>query len=174
MFYSLFLTQKHSSLLVKKSNCVGFTSVSWDEFLTSKVNCHKQEDILISWCHVRTIKSIHKNLRTKLPELLASYYWCVWSGVVLIEHNFSFIDQSWPFLSDCCVQTVQLLKAKLQIKSMTVGKQLIVDDFLPILPNILYKITWLAFLTLSKKNCNIKHFRFAVVQLWRVLKHYWA
>lgn len=35
---------------------------------------------------------MHKNLLSRLPELLASHYYCVWPGVVLTEHNSSPID----------------------------------------------------------------------------------
>ncbi|GFU25828.1 hypothetical protein TNCV_5103811 [Trichonephila clavipes] len=38
-----------------------------------------------------------KLLNQTLPEFLASHYRRVWPGVVLMEHNTSFVGQFWPF-----------------------------------------------------------------------------
>lgn len=78
---------------------------------------------------------MHKNLPIKFSELLASHYQCVWSSVVLIEHNSSPIGQIWPFLGDCFLQTIQLLTVQFRVKRFAVEEQLIVGDSLPILPN---------------------------------------
>jgi len=52
-----------------------------------------------------------------------------------MEHNSSPIDQRWPLLGDCFLQTVQLLTVQVRIKSLAIGEQLIVNDSLPIPPN---------------------------------------
>jgi len=95
-----------------------FTSFSWGEFFTSKIIRHRQEQVVITWSQVRTIKWMHKNLPTKLPEFLASHYRCVWPCVVLMEHNSFPIGQRWPLLGDCFLQTIQLLTVQIRIKSL--------------------------------------------------------
>lgn len=95
-----------------------FASSSWGEFFTSKINYHEYEEVVIIGCQVRTIRSLHKILRNKLPELLPGHYRSVWSGVVLVKHNSSLIGQSWPFLSECFLQRVQLLTVQVRTKSL--------------------------------------------------------
>lgn len=91
--------------------------------------------MVITWCQVRTIRWMHNNLPTKLPELLASRCRCVWHGVVLMKHNSCPSGQSWPLLGDCFLQTVQLFTVQVRIKSLAAGEQLIVSNSLPISPN---------------------------------------
>lgn len=75
--------------------------------------------------------------RTKLPELLASHYRCVWPGFVLMEHNFSSIGQSCLLLDDCFFQMVQLLAVQVRIKSVASWQiiELMVENSLSIPPN---------------------------------------
>lgn len=42
---------------------------------------------------------------------------CVWPSVVLMEHNSSLIDQSWPLLGDGFLQTIRLLALWFRVKS---------------------------------------------------------
>lgn len=52
-----------------------FTSLCWSEFFTSRIIRHRQELVVITCCQVR----MHKNLQTKLPELLGSDYRFPWT-----------------------------------------------------------------------------------------------
>lgn len=61
------------------------TSSSWGVFFTSKVIRHSQDEVVITWYQVRTIRWKHKNRLTKLLKLLAS----VWPSIVL-THNSNF------------------------------------------------------------------------------------
>ncbi|OAD54714.1 hypothetical protein WN48_06243 [Eufriesea mexicana] len=83
---------------------------------------------------------MHKNNPNMLPELLASYYRCMWPDLVLMTHNSSPIGQKWPFLGDCFLQTVQLLTVQVRIENFAIGEQLI-DNSLPILPNTQQNLT---------------------------------
>ena len=78
---------------------------------------------------------MQKNLPTELPKLLARHQKCVWPGVVLMEDNSAYVDQSWPLLHECCIQAVQLLAVQVRIERLAIGEQHIVDDSLPIPPN---------------------------------------
>lgn len=93
-----------------------FISLSWVEFFASKISRHRQELVVIFWSQIQTIRWNHKNIPTKLPELLVSHYRSVWSTVVLMEYNSSRIGQIQPSLCDCLLQTVQLLTIHVRIK----------------------------------------------------------
>lgn len=51
-------------------------------------------------------------------ELLPRHYRCVWSGVVPMKHNSSLFRQSWAFLCDCFLETVELLTVQVRTKNL--------------------------------------------------------
>lgn len=52
----------------------------------------------------------------------------MWPDSVLMEHSSSPISHSWPLLGDCFLQTIQMFRVQLQIKTLVLAKQFIVDD----------------------------------------------
>ena len=92
--------------------------------------------MVITWCKIRHIRWMQKNLPSELPELLALHQRCVGPGVALMEDNSPSVDQRWPLLHECSIQAVQLLAVQVRIERLAIGKQLIVDDSLPIPPSI--------------------------------------
>lgn len=116
-------------LLAKNLGQSIFRSFSWGEFFTNIIFRHNQKQVVMALCHVQNIWWIHKKLPTKLLEILASYYRCLWPFVVLMQDNSSPIDQSWLFLDVYFLQTVQWLEVKVWIKSLVVEEQLIVDVY---------------------------------------------
>lgn len=49
-----------------------------------------------------------------------------------MAQNSPSVGQSWTLLDDCFLKTVQLLTVEVQIKSLVVSEQLILDNFMRI------------------------------------------
>lgn len=73
--------------------------------------------------------------QNRLQFPISMRYRCAWPGAVLKEHTSSPVGQRWPLLSDCFLQTVQLLTIQFRIKCFVVGDKLIVGDSLAIPTN---------------------------------------
>lgn len=66
-----------------------FKSFSWGQFFANQIIRHKQEELVITWCGVQTIRRLHNNLPSKLSELLGSHYQCMYVVFcfVLMKHG---------------------------------------------------------------------------------------
>lgn len=97
---------------------------------------------------VRTIRWMHKNFPTRflISELLARHHRYVGSGVILIKHKSSFVDQSWALLGDWHHQTFQLLTVLAKIKSSS-SQRIISNRFRTKLTT---KLSWLTILTWNR------------------------